>query len=262
MAHIHVHIHTFDAFDPAKHPRGGKSENTGEFSEAGSGSKSGSKKATPEKKAPTPENHPLVKGRNLGAWGNSHSNSYNISGEAADRMGISGYRKLGDPDNEYSTNPESYYYKSEKKEASRLANIFLKAIKDSPGSPEKLYHGFQNIRNTKWQKGMTVRMSLTSTAGTPDTIGYGMRNNPEDNEGPPTLFEFPVGTKMAGYSKWNKADAKDFGHTWSEALVAGEFEVQDIRKGMSDDSRKTPYTIVSLKPSAYFDPETENWQKV
>ena len=249
MPHFHVHIHrTRDAFDPAKHPRG-QPDNPGEFVAAGTGSQKSEKTKT------DPASHPRVSGRNIGAWGASHGNSNKITGASASLMGMSGYRQVEEGD--------TIYHKTENKEAARLAKIFLKAIKDSPGAPEPRYHGFQNVKNTKWEKGKTIRIALTATDGDADSAaGYGIRLDPEDNEGPPTLFEFPVGTKMAGYTKYNKADAKDFGYTWSEALVAGDFEIVKTKKAKQEGWRQTPYTIVTLKPKAVFDPETSSWEKV
>lgn len=249
MPHFHVHIHqTRDAGYQSTESR----DPGGKWTEGGG--TSAKSKSTPKAK-PDPANHPKVTGRNVGAWGASHGNSYKITGESARLMGLSDYKQIERDD--------TIYYKNERKESTRLAKVFLKAIKDSPGSPEPRYHGFQNIKNIEWEKGKNIRIALTATDGDADSaINYGMRSDPEDNEGQPTLLEFPIGTKMAGYSKWSKADAKDFGYTWSEALVAGDFEVEKISEAKSVGWRHAPYTVVTLKPKAIFDPETEAWLKV
>ena len=176
--------------------------------------------------------HKPVRSAGYAKWGHSHSGSRAITGQAARLMGI--------PD--YEINPHSG-----KKQDVNLATAFLTAIANSPGSLEPLYHGFQNRRQIKWQIGQVLRLPLTATSGEIDSASYGMRLDPKDNEGPPTCFEFPVGTPMAGYAKWKRADAEEFGHNWGEAIVAGEFQVQGIRTEHHYDWRKTPFTVVTLK---------------
>jgi hypothetical protein len=128
-------------------------------------------------------------------------------------------------------NIPDYYNNNENSKTIRLAKKFLKAIADSPGVKEPIYHGFQNKKHIRWKTGDTINLSLTSTAGDlQGTAGYGVRIDPKDNEGPPTVFEFPKGTKIAGYTKWNKEDAKEFGHVWSEALTAGKFRIKSVRQ--------------------------------
>src|SRR5258708_33342375 len=133
------------------------------------------------------DNHALVRAPGYAAWGMNHDYSSRITGEAAKLMGVPDYRQA-------EITPQ----------LSKLTSAFLDAINNSSGSPETLYHGFQNRKGTQWKVGMELRLPLMAAGGTIDTASYGMRLNPADNEGPPTVFEFPRGTPMAGYNKWKK----------------------------------------------------------
>lgn len=179
-----------------------------------------------------------------GYWGASHGNSYAMAGDAARIMGVDGYSNDG-----------------QDKVFARWAKKFLTAISDSSGSNEPLYHGFADRKNRRWKDGDVIQLSLTATSGEMDgSASYGIRLDPKDQVGTPTVFEFPIGTKMAGYQKWKPNDAKDFGYTWGEAITAGKFRIVGTRIGRVDNWRKTPYVIVRLEPVAYFDPEKNDWK--
>lgn len=189
--------------------------------------------------------HPLARPRNWQAWGASHGDSFTVSGEAARLAGVEGYK--------YDVKPQEFHQ--------RLATAFLTAIADSPGSSEPLYHGFQNRKHRTFHTGQIIELPLLAASGDLDSsAGYGITNHPE---GPPVVFEFPAGTPMAGYSRWNKADAEDFGHTWAEALIAGRFRVvgqrEQTRYGWSDMPK---ITVVTLEPVAIFDPTSHQWRNV
>lgn len=189
--------------------------------------------------------HPLARPRYWQAWGASHSNSWSISGEAARLARIPGYQ--------YEDAPDRFSH--------RLATAFLKAILNSPGSSEPLYHGFLNRKHLTFHTGQIIELPLMAASGDIDnSAGYGLNRDQDD---PTVVFEFPSGTPMAGYARWNKGDAKDFGHTWSEALVAGRFRVvgerEQTRYGWSDQSG---FTIITLEPVAVFDPRTAQWVSI
>lgn len=185
----------------------------------------------------------LIKDRNAYLWGSSHSNSQALTGYSATLMGIDGYRPS-----------EGMWEK-----AQSFTQKLLRVINASDGVKEPLYHGFQNVRGIDWKVGDTLKLPLTATSGDEDgSAGYGMRLDPKDNKGPPTVFEFPVGTKFAGYSRWDRENAKSFGHQWGEAIVAGKFEITGTRKATAANRRE--YTVVSLKPLEVFDPTAKRWR--
>jgi hypothetical protein len=186
--------------------------------------------------------HPLARPHRYGAWGASHGNSTAISGEAA--------RMTGSP---------GYTYDQPNRIAHRLASAFLSAIHNSPGAPERLYHGFKNRTNRVYKPGEQIDLPLVAATGDIDTAAsYATNNNPQDFPG--VVFEFPAGTPMAGYSRWNKADAKDFGHVWSEALVGGRFRVVGLREQTQYGWHDRPvFTVVTLELVALFDPHARQW---
>jgi hypothetical protein len=227
MMYLHLHGFRDVEFKEQEHPR----DQGGKFT-AGSGFRGGGDKP--------------VRFQGWTKWGASHSNSHQITGSSAKLMGISGYRPPND-----------------EKLASNYAHRFLTAIKQSTGSDETLYHGFQNMAGTEYKIGKRIKLPLTATSGDiEDSAGYGIRLDPKDQEAEPTVYEFPTGTKFIGYSKWSKQDQEDFGHKWAEAIVAGEFEVSDIREGQESAWRKRPYKIVTLKPVSVFNPDSHSWDKV
>jgi|ERR1700733_5129876 len=189
----------------------------------------------------------LVRPKGYGIWGSSHSYSQAITGEAARKMNLQGYRMPPEPH----------------KQMSGLAHSFLDAISKSKGSPEPLYHSFQNRRQQEWKIGAILDMPLTATSGDKDNTGYGRRLDPKDQEGETTVLEFPAGTPFAGYSKWNKADAEDFGYKWGEAIVAGRFRISNVRQDQEHTWRDIPgHTVVTLVPVAIFDPNTQEWRQL
>jgi hypothetical protein len=170
-----------------------------------------------------PITHKVPKIAGSGAWGYSHSYSFAITGSAAASMGIGGY----DGSNA-------------SKQAGEMADRFLTEIaNDQTGSEEPLYHVFQNVRNTEFKVGDTLRIPLTATAGRVG-LSYGVRLDAEDQDGQPTVFVFEPGTQMMAYAGMtlntardlghlNVSDAiKEAGHIWSEAIVAGGFEVLSV----------------------------------
>jgi GNAT superfamily N-acetyltransferase len=188
-----------------------------------------------------------------GAWGSSHGLSRAMAALAAERMGIPGYRK-----NSVTPYPEP-------------VEEFLRRIAgDKVGAEEPLYHGFQNVGGLKFKPGSTFRLPLTATAGDiEDVVGYGKRSDIEDQEGEPTVIAFPKGTPIVAYSKWNKTDAQEFGHVYSEAITAGEFRVTKVRTMMArsgQHDRKMgkhyPHTrvrVVDVEPVGVFNPDTGKW---
>ena len=202
---------------------------------------------------------PKPGGRHM--WGSTHSNSTDITGESADIMGIEGYRKV-DQVNPQWENP----YPSQ-------AKFMLKHIAASPGAEETLYHGWADKEEINWKKGDTIRLPLTATAGSPDVISYGERIEQKDQRGAPTLFIFEKGTKMLAYSKNSRKDedgndnAKEFGYHYTEAIVAGGFEVVDVTTAANTSNRawapggSPEVTIVKLRPTEYFNPVTKKWEE-
>lgn len=192
--------------------------------------------------------HPYVKPhhnltRDDGGWGASHGNSSTMTGEAAKQMGIPGYRDQ-EPSRRYVTQ----------------TTRFLQAIADDDhGAQHVLYHSFENRRGRHYEIGDTIRIPLTAAAG--DKGGYGIRMDPRDQEGEPTLYEFPIGTPMAGYSRWKKEDQISFGYIWSEAIVAGEFRVTKLRYIRGEGWRKPRTLVVSLECIQIFDPATSAWRQ-
>ena len=194
--------------------------------------------------------------RDGGMWGYSHGNSSYMRGLAAHMMGIPGWAPEG---NWVGQGP----YAAPEKSISKAVTTFLENIASSPGSEEPLYHGFQNTRRASFKVGDTVRLPLLATAGKPDTVSYGIRLEPKDQEAEPTVFAFEKGTQMVGYSKWNKAAAKEFGYVWTEALVAGGFEVTKVTRAVHPWSVRfgpLPVRIVYLKQTETWDPKT-GWRK-
>jgi hypothetical protein len=189
--------------------------------------------------------HPLNR---TGHWGSSHHASYQIAGHSAMKMGATGYQE---------PHKDKVY--------ARLSDKKLAAIFASSGAKEPLYHGFQNLKHIEWKIGEVLTIPLMATSGElQGSAGYGVRVDPADNKGPPTVFEFPKGTRMFGYGKWDVADAKDFGHLWMEAIVAGKFRIIGVRQVRYEGTwRKNVFlTVVRLEPVAYFDPDTDEWDHV
>lgn len=205
---------------------------------------------------PDTSQHKVV--RDGGLWGSSRANSTSMSGHAAAIMGIKGYQQFGDLGEKSDT----------------AVRRFLEEIgNDKIGSEEHLFHGFQNTRNITFRVGDTFKLPLTATSGSKgDSVGYGQRLDRADQEGEPSVIAFPQGTPMVPYSKWKKDDAKDFGHVYSEALVAGEFRVVRVRKQLlpkpQHDTRpgktwhpSTLVNVIDVEPIGTFDVGTGEWVK-
>lgn len=204
--------------------------------------------------------HKMMRG-DKGMWGGSHYGSSVITGESAKQMGIDGYRDLDGS-----------------KDAQTIASSWGQAIADdATGSEEPLYHSFENTEHTVFKAGDTMDLPLTATAGKPETM-YGTRLEHEDQVGPPTVFAFPKGTPMVAYGKWptdpkqrgyEDGNAKEFGHVYSEAIVAGRFRVAKVETeyfGSMHSRKPTAENIqlygqvVHLEPLAVFDPATKSWR--
>ena len=153
------------------------------------------------------------------------------------------------------------------------AKRMLAAIaSDKVGSPEVLYHGYDEPPRD-WKVGQIVTRGLTATSGgLSDAASYGVHSPRTADDGTqtrfqetqPTVLEFPAGTPMQAYSRWRVADAKDFGHQYSEAIVAGRFEVTGVRRDREASSAwwRPEVVIVSLRPIEVFEPTTKRWHKV
>ena len=211
--------------------------------------------------------HTMIRGSNAGLWGGSHHGSRVITGDAAQQMGIDGYRDL-----DATT------------EASTVATRMLTAIAtDRAGSEEALFHTFENVQGTVFRPGDTMRLPLMAAAGKPET-GYATRLERESQTGMPTVFAFPKGTPMVGYSTTTKKDLEDLdmptveaqhkeqGFVWDEAIVAGGFEVERVETVyMGSQHTGTPMRpgeqpqlygqVVHLKPTEVFNPTTGKWTK-
>lgn len=188
--------------------------------------------------------HPVARPKHYGAWGHSHYHSKMITGTAATLTGVTGYPT---PDEPNQTSHD-------------LARAFLKAIFDSHGSPEPLYHGFKNRSGRAFPPGQMIELPLMAASGDMDgSAGYGVHSNP--NNIPAVVFAFPKGTPMAGYSHHGEEDAKDFGYTWAEAIVGGRFRIGDSQERTVYGWRDMPkFTLVALEPVAVFDPDTRQWK--
>jgi len=209
--------------------------------------------------------HTVIRGNDAGMWGGSHYGSTVVTGEAAALMGLEGWKKH-----------------DATKNATILATRMLQAIADDvAGSEEPLYHSFENTRGTVFTPGDTMQLPLLASAGQAE-VGYGVRSRWEDQQGAPTVFAFPTGTPMVGYSKYGLADAKDlghktveemykeFGHIWNEAIIAGKFRVVKVETVyMSSQHSDKPIAmedvpqlygqVVHLEPLEMFNPATGKW---
>jgi hypothetical protein len=193
--------------------------------------------------------HKLFRAKWSGAWGGSHSGSRSITGSSAALMGIDGYDT---EDDEYQ----------------ELAAEMLASIHGSPGAEETLYHSFQNRAHDNFAVGDTLKLPLTATAGEPKTT-YGIRSEQEDQEGPPAVFVFPAGTKMLAYGKWptnpksrdyEDGNAKEFGHVYSEAIVAGAFRVTKVEVKYFG-SMHSRHGVPEGKTPQIFNPTSGQWEK-
>lgn len=208
----------------------------------------------------SPRVHNVIRPDN-GMWGYSHGGSQAITGAAAEIMGITGYR-------------------SEPGDNMVIPNKFLAAIAaDTQGSEETLYHSFENIKGVTFREGDTFRIPLTASSG---DVGdsYGVRLDRDSQRGEPVVIVFQQGTQMAGYSTMTKRDAVDLGHQtvqealderqylWDEALVAGGFQVLEVRDHVplglqhwrsKRDHGKAYGKVVFVKQTETFDPQTKQW---
>jgi len=209
-----------------------------------------------------PVHHKVLRMKDAAVWGYSHSGSSMMTGESAKQMGIEGYRDM---------EPQKGVIAVTTRMLQEIAN-------DSTGSEEPLYHAFENVEKTTFRPGDTMDLPLTAAAGQPETT-YGTRAEHESQEGAPTVFAFPTGTKMVAYGMWptnpkqrgyEDGNAKEFGHVYSEAIVAGRFRVEKVetkyfgsqhsRKPLPPDEIPQLYgQVVHLTPTGYFNPETGKW---
>ena len=198
---------------------------------------------------PDTSGHPCLRG--LREWGGSHSNSYAITSAAAAMMGIDGWRGN---DARLGAWPQ------------KCASTILGAIaSDAAGSEEPLFHGFDAAKRT-FSVGDSLRLPPQASAGSlMDAASYGTNG---DNNSNPTVLEFAPGTQMGAYDKWKPSEAKEFGHVYSEAIVAGGFKVEGVRQiqmpyfrqvdGRWEHSR--PVSVVRLRQTETFDPSDRSWK--
>jgi hypothetical protein len=188
----------------------------------------------------------VAKGENAGYWGDSHHQSFITTGHAAEVMGIDGYEQHEAP-----------------KLVKTLVGRFLDTIANGRLSEETLFHGFIDQKNIEWKVGDTVRLPLLASTGDESTaFGYATNYSEGDAAGKgATAFEFAAGTPMAGYLRWDREHAKEFGHQWMEAIVAGEFKVTGIRTGKEGGWRELPVKVVQLAPVRVFDPASRKWRE-
>ena len=189
----------------------------------------------------------VVRDRNDYIWGASHTGSSTITGHSAAVMGIPRYDDM---------RPTT--------QAKNLGNKFLDVIAEGRGAGEKLYHGFSNTKGIKFKAGDTIKLPLKAASGDLDeAAGYGISYTRSDEENSSaSAFEFPAHTPMAGYSRWDRENTKNFGHTWSEAIVAGEFRVVGIRTEHETGWKQLPYTVVTVEPIGLFDRKANEWRKL
>jgi pterin-4a-carbinolamine dehydratase len=224
--------------------------------------------STPDDYEPPPVTHKMLRMKGAGLWGGSHFGSSVMAGHAAKVMGIGGYRDLD------ATN-----------ESQAVANRMLEEISaDAAGSEEPLYHSFENVSQTVFRPGDTLRLPLTATSGKPE-IGYATRLERSSQSGVPTVFVFPKGTSMVGYSTPTtrdlpdlnvptlKAAHKEAGHIWDEAVVAGGYKVASVETkyfGSQHHDRPQPAGtpinqiyghVVHLIPTEVFNTQTKKWVK-
>jgi hypothetical protein len=185
-------------------------------------------------------------------WGASHSGSSAITTASMQIMAIPG-REM-----------EQWRSRESVDRLERMAVTALSEIAaDREGSEERLYHGFEDVDGREFPIGRVVKLGLTSASGDlSSSASYGIRLDEADQRGTPTAYEFPVGTPMSAYGVWSEADAREFGHRYSEAIVAGEYEVTGVREERASNWRRTPVRVVSLKPLRVFDPQAMQWTPV
>jgi hypothetical protein len=201
--------------------------------------------------------------RDGGDWGSSHSMSYRITGRASTIMGIAGYR---DQSHEAHVAENGYYSDSDKTILKKTDQVLTQSAQrlvsmiggDHVGSEEPLYHGYEDRAGTQFHVGDTMRVPPLATAGDfVDCVGYGTHLDKEYQVGIPTVFAFAPGTQMAAYGKWGKDDQKDFGHVYSEAIVAGGFKVTHVELQQPTGAHDLrPVQVVYLKQTESFHPDT------
>ncbi len=189
------------------------------------------------------QDHPAL-GRKFPEWGYSHGGSSAIAMASAKMLGISGW----------SSNPRMEL-ESDSKEAKKIASYLLQQIAaDKVGSLEPLFHGSKELPGVGLKVGDVIQRPLTATSGSAtDSASYGVSYDHEqlvDKGQPrkhnPVVYAFPVGTPIAGYGAWKKEDAKEFGHKWMEALVAGTFKVDSISEIKEHGWRQLPVKVYNL----------------
>ena len=202
--------------------------------------------------------------RGLYNWGASHGESFTITGFSARQMGISGYRLPGWMKNIDKDPALEKRMSSAIKEYEKDSTKLLTAInEDKVGSEEVLYHGFQNIGKVEWEVGDSVTIPLTATSGDKQhAFGYGVKYEDVYQEGAQTAFEFEKGISIVGYSHNNKADQKELGYLWNEAITAGKFQITGIRTEKERGWKQKDVTVVSLKPIEKFNPVSKEWESI
>lgn len=208
-----------------------------------------------------PITHKVLRVKGIATWGYSHSGSTAMTGEAAKQMGLPGWRELDPPDDTKAA----------------VTRMLEEIHTDPTGAEEPLYHSFENVAGTTFTPGDRMDLPLLATAGKPETT-YATRMEEEDQVGAPTVFVFPKGTRMVAYGKWpvkptdrgyEDGNATDFGHVYSEAIIAGRFRVvktETVYMGSQHTRQVTQHIpqlygqVVHLEPIGYFNPATGQWE--
>lgn len=222
---------------PAGSPQGGEWAATG-----------GASAFTDVEVPPYGRGHAIYRRGAANEWGASHGTSWTIAGYAGRIVDAPGYAspRLDDPRLE------------------RVARGMLEAIAaDKLGAEEPLYHGFENTKHVTYREGDALTIPLMAASGDAAiSSGYGVRLDPADQVGEPTVFAFPRGTPMVGYQRWSPAEQREFGYIWDEAIVGGRFQVAKVetRTGLAYHWKDPTVRIVSLIPTETFDPARAQWR--
>ena len=194
-----------------------------------------------------------------GSWGISHGMSYAITGESAALMGIPGYRRLRDDDDDVLVDFFSGYDTGHHQQQA-VATRFLRTIfEGTQPSDVRRFHGTAGRQWADVRPGQTVDLPLTATARSRDTVTYALRDQDRDNPTDPQyLIVFPKGTATAGIShEWDENGDYRL-PSWDEAVVAGRFRVKS-RRVVDTPGSFGEYTRIELEPAEVYDPVRRRW---
>lgn len=196
-----------------------------------------------------------------GSWGVSHGMSYAITGESAALMGIHGYRRSHETDDDDLLVDSFSGYDTSHHHHQSVATRFLRTIYEgSQPSDVRRFHGTNGKQWADVQPGQTVDLPLTATGRDRGTVGYGQDRSGERDgpDAPPAfLIVFPKGTASAGIShQWDENGDYKL-PSWDEAVVAGRFRVKSRRK--IDTPGLGWYTRIEVEPVEVYDPVRRRW---